>query len=272
MTIAFLLSVSKRSAFALSVLLAGGTAHAATVVLESDQFSLNYGFGGSGASGAQWVSNPSASTTSTTLGDFGFTLAFTDIKASDYGATFANGVLSNGALQYSYAGYSTGWTATVNAAWTGILPPDAAASPNVKISLIIDSMSIYGLVNSSQSPSTNFAFSELTAGHAANSPAITVTALTSSQAPAGYMVASNYTQLVWNPDDYFVDGSNMSRIFKVTDNRVIDGFQISGRVQITYETIPEPGTYALMGGAVFVLFGFHNRWKAQQAAHTVARR
>ena len=246
----------------MGVLLVGGAAHAATVVLESDLFSLNYGFGGTGASGAQWVSNPSATTTSTTLGDFSFTPVFTNIKASDYGVTFVNGVPANGAGQYSYAGFSTGWTVTVNAAWTGILPPEAAASPNVKISLIIDSISIYGLVNSSQSPSTNFAFSELTAEHAASSSAVTVTALTSGQAPAGYMNVGNYTQLVWNPADYVVDGASMSRIFKVSDNRVIDGFQISGRIQTTYETIPEPGTYALMGCAAFAILGFRKRWKA----------
>lgn len=237
------------------VLIAPGIASGGVLTIESDTFSLNYGFNNNGSNVGAWTSNPSSSTTSTVQGDFSFLPSFTNPKGSDYGVTFQNGVLTNGAAQYSFAGDSNGFVMTLNGSWNGPTPVDAAADPNYRISIVIDVISIYGLANASVSPSRNLQFSETTAGHLATSPSVTVMGVTN--APTGFMSATNYTQLLWDPSDYFTDGVSGGRTFTVTGNRVIDGFQISGRVVVSYDAVPEPSSYAMLiaGLGVVLFFG-----------------
>jgi len=234
---------------ALAIIASSG-ANAAVIV--SDAFS--FGYTKANASTALWtLQQPS---TDTTLGDFSFTPTVSGTQFSSGGPTFPDRTLTTPASG-SFTGNSAGtFFANLNFSYTGT-PVDAAPLPNYKISLIIDSISIWGVkFNTASFPGNTLAFSETTAGHTATSSSITLNNVSPSSFD-NLNDAANYLQLVWNPVDYAIDGTSGLRSFGLVSEsgRPIDGFEVFGRVELTYDAIPEPSTVALgIVGLAGVLF------------------
>jgi hypothetical protein len=139
--------------------------------------------------------------------------------------------------------------ASIAAAYTGPAPIDAASTPNYQIQLNISQVSIYGMNYSGFTAST-LAFTETTAGHMANSPAINLI----SADPANDV--SNYTKLLWNPEDFAELGFSSTRTFMLLaeDESPVDGFEIFGTITLTYDAmVPEPSSMLMLGMGTLLL-------------------
>lgn len=221
--------------------------------------SFSYGYTKANGSSLAWTLQ--APTTAVT-GDFTFTPTVTSAFFSQGGPIFPNRVLTSASAN-QYSGTSGGadpFTAVLNYSYTGT-PVDAAPVPNYRISLIIDSISIYGVkYNTASFPGNTLAFSETTPGFLATSSAITLNNATASTA-AGLQDATPYLQLVWNPEDFMISGTNGSRSFALVSEsqRPIDGFEVFGRIEVTYDAIPEPSAIALGAIGLTALLFFRKR-------------
>jgi hypothetical protein len=228
---------------------------AATIVSNS----FSYGYTKANASSLAWTLQ--APTTQVT-GDFTFTPSVTSIEFSSGGPIFPNRVLTSaGASQYSgNSGGVNPFAAVLNYSYTGT-PIDAAPIPNYRISLIIDSISIYGVkYNTASFPGDTLAFSETTVGFLATSSTITLNNATPSTT-TGLQNATPYLQLVWNPEDFMISGKSGARSFALVSEsqRPIDGFEVFGRIELTYDAIPEPSTIALGAIGLTALLFFRKR-------------
>jgi len=214
-----------------------------TVSLTSSTFSLGYGFGDTFS--PIWVA--SSPNTSTTQGNFSFSPTVVDTLSSYYSGTapgFPNRVLTDGG---GYSDDAPNFLATINASWLGGLPSDTVSEvpPNFRIKLNITGVSIYG---TSYLSAGSLGFQETGGGSQ------TLQAMPITPNFAGLATASNYAQIVWDPVDALVAGTNTSRSFTLAhtgEARPVDGFEVFGNVQLLYD-IPEPsaGMLALAG------FGF----------------
>jgi len=223
----------------------GGAQVAAAVTIQSAPFSLGYGFIGPGATGTWKTTETSGANTPTTQGDFTFSPLVTGGQFDSTGPGFPARVLTDsvGWTGVSIA-YSTeaGFQADITGAFTGVLP----AGTNHQIRINIDQVSIYAIAHPSfVAGDETIAFAETTAGHADASPAIGLT-------PTGaYTIAANYSLLSWDPTDFAEPGVTFTRTFVLTsdDLRGIDGFEISGTVELIFTAIPEPSTASLLAVA-----------------------
>lgn len=225
-------------------------ARASTTNTISSGFSLGYGI----ASGFVWDTSETsgANTNVTSL----FALTATPSGSGGYsftGPTFPNRVLTNGGGS-SESDYTLNFSDTLNGSWTGAAPLDALPVPNYHIAIDITSMSIWGVDADGHVLSTMY-FTETTPGTGESSPVFNF-------ATHGGLVgvAGNYNQLIWNspPDLTPVSGTTTSRSFVVGTTStagyvVIDGFEVSGNVNLTYDT-PEPASLGLLmvGGLVLL--------------------
>ena len=216
--------------------------------LTSDNFSFGYGF--TNTDPATWNTNETASVnTSTTQGDFSFSPAVSGGNFGSIGVEFPDRVLANGVdpvLRYSASSGTFGVSLT--ASWSGDPPGDAEPDPNYELRLVITQISIYAAGIASQS-TTDIAFSETTAGNMATSPSIDVNLLETAPATE-FQTASNWKQLSWDPNDFWLDGTTSTRTFELiaSENRGADGFEVFGYVELAYTAIPEPGGIALAIG------------------------
>lgn len=223
----------------MSVALSGSLC-AATIV--SNDFTFGYGKNTVTSPSAWELQAPSSSTTQ---GLFTFAPSVSSTLFSSGGPLFTNRVLTTTPTS-GYSGNSIQFVANLNFSYIGPVPVDAAPTPNFQINLIITSISIYGVKYNTTDLAT-LAFSETTVGHLATSSAITLNNVASG--PANLNNATQFKQLAWNPDDFFVTGTNGTRSFALITEaggqRPIDGFEVFGRIELTYDTIPEPTTVTL---------------------------
>jgi hypothetical protein len=238
------------------LLLFAGATHAATI--NSSPFSIGYGAQVNATPTWNTVETSSANSP-TTQGDFTFSPVLTGGIFSGNGpiVSVPGGVrtLATGGAGQN-VGNSGTFGATINASWTGPTPGDAAATPNYQISLVIDSIRIYGTISTSFPTGNDLAFGETTVGHTGTSPAIILNTTT-----ANYQIATNYNQLTWDPADYFDAGTTTSRSFNLVAaaSRPVDDFEVFGHVVLSYDVIPEPGAVALVLAAGIALTFIRSR-------------
>jgi hypothetical protein len=224
---------------------------AATVT--SSNFSLGFGYT---EDPFGWTTvETSSANTPTALGDFTFVPTVTSSNNSSGGCTFPGRVLTDQlAGQNGRSANGDGFAATVTGTYTGPTPGDAAPDPNYQISVNISSISLYVCAYAAEA--NPFGFAETTAGHAALSPTFN-----DPVPPNNATLASNYTHLVWDPDDYSVAGTTSTRTFGLSSpglaggNLQIDGYEITGTVTLTYDVVPEPSSiacFAAIGAAAVV--------------------
>ena len=218
----------------------------------SDPFSFGYGFNAD-----SWNDNEtSANNTLPALGDFTFTPAVSGPKQSNTGPVFSGRNLGNGSSDQG--GWGTGFTLNIVGTYTGLTPGDAAVDPDYQIKIHITGLSIYGATFGGDE-TLNFA--ESTEDHLG------------SQSPQGVSggnltLAATYTQVAWNPDDFFsaIDTVSQTRSFFLQSSDLgnvnLDGLEVFGFVELSYTAIPEPTGLSLAGLAFLGLAAWRRRMKA----------
>jgi len=227
------------------VLIALGLINSQAATIVSSDFSFGYGYTPPGIPNGSWTTDEtSGNNTSTTQGNFTFTPSVSGAVFGSVGPIFTNRVLANGSV--GYMGASGSFNATISGTYTGPTPGDADPIPNFQLSLVITSIRIYGAGVTGQS-NTDLGWSETTPGHTSSSSTINVIQVSGPS----FNDAASYTQLTWDPGDFLVSGTSSTRTFALVStaaSRAVDGFEIFGRVELSYTAIPEPSTLALLGG------------------------
>jgi len=247
-------------------------AHSATIT--SNNFSFGFG-----ATVNTAVSNPgtwttgetnafntpvtagNANTTAVTV-DTNFTLTPTILGRgfSSGGPRFQGRVLLN-EVASDVSGWTNAFEVALAGAYSGSLPPGAI---NVQTTVNLSSISIYALAYNGTADPNAFHFNETTVGNIAsslNAPTLTTT--------TAIDIAGNYKQLTWNPNEVATTGLSALRTFNVsgfggTAFYVIDGFEFTGNIQVSYEMpAPEPTSFALMSLGLFGAV-VHRRRRAQR--------
>jgi len=229
------------------------------VTVVSSNFSLGFGY----TSAATWNTSETSSTnTPTTQGDFQFLVSASSPFLTTHGPTFTNRVLGDGGISgYStYVDTGTQFLSTVTANWNGTFPTNFIPG-TATLQTSLTALKIWA---SGYNDPGLFRFNETTPGHT-NSSAFMIPGTASLSIP-NFGFASNYVQMVWDPSDYSVSGTNQTRTFSTTvaDNlsnpasyilTALDGYEVLGNVTLTYEIIPEPSAVLLlgMGSAILTL-------------------
>ena len=186
-----------------------------------------------------------------TFGNFKFSNIVNSTIFSGAGPQFPNRVLSDGPNAVS--GESITWTNTISVTWTDGTPGVVPEIPtNARVRLNITQLSVYAVACCGLTgANTNLMFSEITLGHETNSPSLTLNAVDFG----GLNTASNYKQLVWDPVDFTVSGTNLTRTFVLTGDAdfAVDGFEIIGNAQFIYD-VPEPASGILFASAICLLW------------------
>jgi|GEM_PF-3634972 len=240
----------------------------AAAIISSD---FTFGYGATAGNPITWTTTETSSSNSaTTQGDFTFapTLqgAFFSSNGPKVTVSGSNRTLVDGDSDRS--GGSDNFASTISGSYTGPTPGDAAPTPNYQLSIIIDSVSIWGVSFNDESGNKTLGFGETTVGHTATSSTITLNNDSSSFLlnKAQFTDDPNYSQLVWDPTDYSVAGTSTSRSFNLVSdsNRVIDLFEVIGHVELTYDAIPEPKSITLLlaGGLALILLPRGRRFRA----------
>lgn len=225
--------------------------------LISSNFSIGYGF-----TGVYDLQNPNTDdygwktweiadgiNTPTTIGDFSFIPTLTGDINSFSGPSFPDRVLSFGpgqALSGSNWDQAPGFQPPqIMASYNGPTPDDAAVVPNYQLTLDITSISVY--VTRLNGDEHWIGWTETTPGHLSDSPTVT----TLPTGPGVGNQPSSYVRLVWDPADFSVPGITSARTFTTTSDQpsglfALDGFEVEGRVTLTYDAIPEPASLSLL--------------------------
>ncbi len=159
---------------------------------------------------------------------------------SNTGPTFSSRVLGPISTSTAHqAGYPLNFVANVTGKYAGTVPVDAAGNPNYKVKVVIDSISINSapvLLTAGQTLN----FNETTSGHAsAQSPQAIPTT-------GNFTVLSSWQKYAWNPGDFESAAGILqqpqTRTFTLTeassDNLAIDGLEISGHIELSYDAVP----------------------------------
>jgi hypothetical protein len=235
-------------------------------VVTSTDFSIGYGF----AASATWNTSETAGANTAIAGPFTLAIAPVSNNYEGPGATFPGRVLTSGvapASNFSAAGNDGGggphpaFRVPITASYNGAAPGDASGTPNYQIQIEITSIGIYAGVNNGTGGSDQpLSFTETTPLHGNTSPA------TSVANSGNYVVgvtrpAANYTHVTWDPSDYSTSLANLNDTFTRTFSTdapsshvvFLDGLEITGRVHLIYDAVPEPSSLALLGlGGLFI--------------------
>jgi hypothetical protein len=223
---------------------------------------FTFAYGATEGSGNVWSTTENTATNSpTTQGDFTLSPAPYSEVWSGAGPIFTNRTLGQGGSsdRSSYIGGI--FTLPITGSYNGAAPADVDTSnPGYTLKLEVTNLSIWSLWDSGDgcTAPSNLAWSDVTAGHAATmSPAVDLHAYNGGSLAerARTMDPAYYTQVAWDPDDYSTSlgGRNDSFVRSfgflgggAADYRLIDGLEISGRVVLEYNSVPEPSTLALL--------------------------
>lgn len=236
-----------RSSILLGSLLAVGlTSGASAATITSTPFSLGYGFHNN-----SWNTTETAAFNSLPTGDFSLLVTPSGTGWSASGPSFTNRTLGTSGGDYS--GVSSDFQVVVSATYTGT-PLDVDVDPGYQVQLNITSIRIWANGYSGpENTGTTVAFSETTPGHeSVQSPA------TPTAPYAAPQIAGSYSQVVWNPDDFFSDvGTTTTTRTLVLQlpagaSAAIDGFEVFGDIVVTYNAIPEPAGLGLLAGGLLL--------------------
>ena len=170
-------------------------AQAATIT--SADFSMGYGWTGSAFDGSE---NPGNSPT--TLGDFSLAAApYSKYAWSTSGCSFPGLTLTSGELGSGNSTAGNSWfDMPIVASYNGAAPGDATATPNYQLKIELTNLSVYGLYEQSSGGTVGpeLAWEEMTAGHLATSPSVTLNTVSTVAERAWVYDASKYIQLAWD--------------------------------------------------------------------------
>jgi len=221
-------------------------------VITSPQFSFGFGF----SEGTWNMSETAAVSTPFTQGDFTLTPTVSGSLNSNTGPTFPDRVLTNGS-GIAQSGQDDG-TYVMNGAYTGAVP---AGATNVRTRVIMDSLSVYVIQPFIDDGIATLTWSESTVGQL-QSQVFSVTDDPGPYNPADFADAAAYQNIAWNPADALQSpGSTQGRTFKFTENdeanrnafQVFDGLEFTGRVETSFDAVPEPTMTGLLGGGTLLL-------------------
>jgi hypothetical protein len=234
-------------------LISAASVDAASII--SGNFS--YGFGKDAPSGAWAEATPGSNTAPS--GGFEFDAQVYTSGWSGGGPSFQNRTIGT----YTTTGQSGYFTPTslvyLVGRYNGPAPIDAAANPNYQITMVIDSISVYAApASTGGSETTNW--KELSGG-LTSSP--TTIASQDPQTPPqtiNWQNAAGYNKVAWSPDDNAVSIANVNeyatRYFQMdtsSDFWAVDGFEVEGHFEVTYDAIPEPTALSLLALPVLAL-------------------
>lgn len=254
----------------LVALLATSVMRAETVAITSGEFSLAYGATAIGSGVNTW----SLVTSSTPQASFEFAPAPVGAGFSGSGPTFDGVTIYDGSTTdvSGWLGVGSGFTVPITAKYVGPAPSNASPSmPNYQLALEITSLKVWA----SDAPAAGsqasgwMAWAETTSGHSALQDWPGQTTVTVGTA---WNLEKYYTPVVWNPDDYSVTLAGLNDSYTRTfgaryatggiDYRLGDGLVVSGRVHLTYNAVPEPGTLMLLATGLMGLIAY--AWRKQK--------
>ena len=159
------------------------------------------------------------------------------------------------------------------ASYNGAAPGDATATPNYQLKIELTNLSVYGLYEQSSGGTVGpeLAWEEMTAGHLATSPSVTLNTVSTVAERAWVYDASKYIQLAWDPGDYSLSlgalNDSVTRSFEVNNNvvgdyRLLEGIEVSGRVVLSYNAVPEPSAVVLLATGLIGLLCY--AWKKRK--------
>jgi hypothetical protein len=216
-----------------------------TNTITSADFSLGYGYVGV----STWNdSETGGANTPTTIGNFSFIPGVVSSHNSGSGPGFPSRVLSAG----TFSGNGAGFTGTVNAVWLGGVPADTLTNPeiNPNLRLQVNITSIRLRVLPYSGAGNPFGFVEITPGNGSSQPTVSGAISTDPS------LFGSFTLLDWDPADFVLSGTNVTRTFVLTAPTVgelqIDGYEVLGNVQLLYN-VPEPAAAALVAVAGVLL-------------------
>lgn len=217
------------------------SANAATII--SDNFSIGYGWLNN-----SWNTTETASVNTGPGSNFLLNLSFATNGFSNTGPSFTNRVLGT-VTSSGYVSISTTFSTTLTATYTGPAPLDAAALPNYRLQLNITGISLYVAPSTIQAGQTAN-FRETTVGNTQAQSAQPVSAT------GNFTTLASYVNLVWDPNDFQSAGQSQARTFSLETVSPTalgaDGFQVFGNIVLTYDAVPEPATFGLLGAAALV--------------------
>ncbi|MFA5205121.1 MAG: PEP-CTERM sorting domain-containing protein [Lentisphaeria bacterium] len=236
---------------------------AGAAVITSSDFRMAYGASVTGTNAWNDVETVSQNSP-TTQGAFRFSPAPVGQSFSAGGLiTNADGTAANGVAEpTSVCGWlapAVGFAVPITAQYLGAAPGDAASTPNYRLVLEITSLRIYASDTAEGSDAGGYmAWAETTSGHTQEDNWIN----TPLDVPY-YNALSLYAPVTWNPADYsVVIGLNDSytRTFGIRnatfgdDWRHGDALEVTGRVLLIYDAVPEPAALSLLALGGMVLF------------------
>jgi hypothetical protein len=219
-----------------AVALLAATAVSQAAVTISNTFSLGYGYENN-----EWNDTETSGVNTGVAGDFTLSALPTVVSPfTDNATTFSNRVLANGG-NGSWNAQAITFTVDLVGSYTGVQPAGTTT-------LVIDSISMWVENHTAFTGAADeIRWSETTVGNTGTSPFINLGTASAGNA------ASTYQQLSWNPGETAVAGTSSTRTFEFdlsgTDftNAMVDGFEVTGHLEFTPVSVPEPSTTALLG-------------------------
>lgn len=227
--------------------------HAATIT--SDSFYIAQGFAPTGVPNVGAFDTSETSAVNVSPGaDFTLNASVIAQTLSTTGFTFVDAVLG-GYSGSSYSSFSSSaFSVTLDAAYVGATPLDAAAIPDYKLQLNITSISIYAASFSDQGVSSALGWTETTAGNAQAQSQVSI----ETNPDPNWLYLSNYVNLAWAPDGFQSAGADQTRTFglaqSIPNNFALDGFVVTGNIVLTYTAVPEPATLGLLVTSALICF------------------
>lgn len=216
-------------------------------VITSDTFSVAMG---KTSTVANWNTTETASVNVPPGSLFALAVNVSSGYYSTGGPTFTNAVIGTyGGSNFS--GKTSDFNVFMSAAYAGPAPVDVAAIPNYQLTFVITNISVYAASNAVGDTHT-LNWREVPT---------TITPTAQSQDPQTldftetWQNAAGYEQLSWDPSDTPIaisargNGVTRNFVLDTEDGKVftLDGYRVTGYIQLTYDAVPEPKTYGLLG-------------------------
>lgn len=235
-----------------------------------------FAYGATEGAGNPWTTTENTATNSpTTQGDFSMSAAPSSTGPwSGRGVIFTNRTMGQGDGTTGRSAWAGDFAALpITGSYNGLAPADVdPTNPDYKLNLEITGISIYGHhYTTGSSASSSMAWSEVTVSHESTmSPSVSLPT-SDNTSKDRWNDPAYYAKVAWDPGDWFAPlaslNSSSVRSFDIlgggpNDYRLLDGLEISGRVILSYNAVPEPSMLAIMAVAFVGLLAY--AWRKQR--------